>query len=177
MSLVLGALLHLGIATGATPPLMPAADAAQVGLHAWWREGELLLGVPTDPERPAMRPLVDLAHATLPTDFLGWEPIGKTCQDEPRATAAMGNTPIEGLVSGTTIHPMIRLLQESRVLAESALGRPAKVCEIRIVQADAMPGLELIVAWRTGTGETMMNGFSVFRIPESMGVSNTSSGE
>jgi hypothetical protein len=175
VTLLLGLTLQLGSALGAIPPLMPAADAAQPGLHAWWREGELLLGVPSAAERPAMRPLVDLAHFTLPTDFSGWEPIGKTCQADPRASAALEQVPIECTVTGTAIHPVIRLVQGTRVLAESALGRPAKVCEIRIVQADDMPGLELIVAWQMGKGETQVNGFNIFRIPEAMGVTSPAS--
>jgi hypothetical protein len=151
----------------ATPPLMPATDIAQVGLVAWWRQGELLVGVPSAPDRPGMRPLVSTMPAPLPSDLSSWEPIGHTCQPSPRGLGSLGKTPIEAVVIGDEEQPIIALMMQKRVVAQNALGHPAQVCEIRIVQADQLPGLELIIAWRMG-GDGAARGVTVFRIPEAL---------
>ena len=149
------------------PPLMPAADVAQVGLVAWWRQGELLVGIPDSDERPGMRPLVNPTPTPLPGDLSGWEPVGHSCQDMPHAVALVGQHPVEGVVLGDDAQPIIALVQGDRVLAQNTLGRPAQVCEIRIVQADQLPGMELVVAWRTAD-KPPVSGITVFRIPEAL---------
>ena len=150
------------------PPLMPAADVAQAELVGWWREGELLVGVPTAPDRPGMRPLTSLAPMPLPTDLSGWEPIGHSCAEHPRGVAAIEDSPVEGRVGGTDDHPVVELIRGDRVVARNALGRPAEICEIRIVQADSLPGLELIIAWRAPGKGPSIQGITVFHIPESL---------
>ena len=160
-------LLSGALAAQAMPPLMPAADVAQVGLVGWWRQGELLVGVPGAKDRPGMRPLVGTTSAPLPGDLSAWEPIGHNCLEHPRGVAAIGGLPVEGVVIGDADKPIIALVQGDRTVAQNMLGRPAQVCEIRIVQADQLPGLELVVAWRT---EDMVpvQGITVFRIPEAL---------
>ncbi len=82
--------------------------------------------------------------------------------------AAINDVPVEGRIGGTPAHPVVELHQSNRVVARNLLGRPADVCEIRIVQADAIPGLELIVAWRTSSSGKPVQGITVFRVPESL---------
>jgi len=154
-------------AAHAVPPLMPATDVAQVGLVAWWRQGELLVGIPDAEDRPGMHPLVNNMPTPLPGDLSSWEPVGHTCDDHPRGVAAIGDAAVEAVVLGDAVQPVIALMQGERVIAQNALGRPAQVCEIRIVQADKLPGLELVVAWRT-EGDTPIQGITVFRIPEAL---------
>jgi len=151
----------------AVPPLMPATDVAQLGLVGWWREGELLVGVPQVEGRPGVRPLVSTTPTALPTDLSGWEPVGHTCQAPPRGLASVRGLPMEGVVLGDEKTPVIALIQGDRIMAQNTLGRPALVCEIRIVQADKLPGLELVVAWRTQR-EAGIQGITVFRIPEAL---------
>jgi len=153
----------------AMPPLMPAADVAQADLVGWWREGELLVGVPTAPNRPGMRPLTSLTPMPLPSDLSGWEPVGHTCLDTPRGVASIGDRPVEGVVDDSANHPVVKLIQGERVVAQNALGRPAKICDIRIVEADSLPGLELIIAWRSPGEDDAMRGITVFHVPESLG--------
>jgi hypothetical protein len=160
-------LMLLSGAAHATPPLMPATDVAQVGLVGWWRTGELLVGIPDAPDRPGMRPLVSTTPAPLPGDLSSWEPVGHSCEDPPRGVAAIGSNAVEGVVLGDEVQPVIALMQGDRIVAQNALGHPATVCEIRIVQADKLPGLELVVAWRM-TGEAPVQGITVFRIPEAL---------
>ena len=167
-------ILLAGVAQ-ATPPLMPATDVAQVGLVGWWRQGDLLVGVPSAPDRPGMRPLLSATPTPLPGDLSGWEPIGHTCQDDPRGIGALGNLAVEAVALGDEVQPVIALIQGQRVIAQNALGHPAQICEIRIVQADKLPGLELVVAWRMEMGATSqrnsnapVQGITVFRVPEAL---------
>ena len=154
---------------------MPATDVAQVGLVGWWRQGELLVGVPSAPDRPGMRPLLSATPTPLPGDLSGWEPIGHTCQDDPRGIGALGNEAVEAVALGDEVQPVISLIQGQRVIAQNALGHPAQICEIRIVQADKLPGLELVVAWRMTRAEPQeatdsepVQGITVFRVPEAL---------
>gem|GEM_PF-1413031 len=160
----------------AMPPLMPATDVAQIGLVGWWRQGELLVGIPHSPERPGMRPLISPTSTPLPGDLSSWEPIGHECMEQPRAVALVNDQPVEGVVLGDSTQPVIALVHAGRTISQNTLGRPATVCEIRIVQADQLPGLELVVAWRTAD-PTPVSGITVFRIPEALQGENKSAPE
>ena len=146
---------------------MPATDVAQVGLVGWWRQGELLVGVPDAPDRPGMRPLANATPAPLPGDLSAWEPIGHSCQEAPRGLGAIGDEAVEAVVTGDLAQPIITLMHGERVLAQNALGHSAEVCEIRLVQADELPGMELVVAWRL-SGTDPVQGITVFRVPEAL---------
>ena len=54
-----------------------------------------------------------------------------------------------------------------RPVAEALLGRPARVCEIQIKEADDIMGPEILVAWRL-TADEDIRGFTVYRVPESL---------
>ena len=151
------------------PPLMPVLDLAEPGVVAWWREGELLVGVPGREGRPGLRPLVDLSPITLPEDLTAFELLGADCAEGPVSSAAatIDGHPVRLEVTSAEGAPILRLLgQDDRVLATNTLGRPARICALRLVQADALPGLEAIVSWRTGEATAEVAGLSVFRIPE-----------
>ena len=157
----------------ALPPLITAADAAQPNLKSFWRPGVFWIGMPDKAGRPGMRPLVDTSSMVLPPSLESWTAIGETCQQPPAATSTFGGHPIEAVVAGDEMHPIIRLMRNDRPIADSLLGRPATICEIRIVEADAVPGPELIVAWRMD-GPYPVQGFTVYRIPEALDPTATS---
>lgn len=132
----------------AVPPLVPAVDVAERGLGAWWREGDLLVGVADVPGRPGIRPLAGSTPVELPADLSGWEPIGESCRSPVEVTAQVNGHEVMAEVAGTWEWPVVRLWSGGRVVAQNALGRPAQACDIRIVQADDIPGPEIVVAWR-----------------------------
>lgn len=152
----------------AIPPLLPAADIAQPDLQAWWKHGDFIVAVPDSPSKQAMRPLVSPAPIILPSALGTYERLGVQCQDPPQATGIYGGIPIVGVISGDSMNPRVQVLRNGRPIAENLLGRPAAICEMRLVQADTVPGLELIVGWQINTEFKPIKGFTIYRIPEAL---------
>lgn len=151
----------------ALPPLITAADVAQPNLQAFWKPGVLWIGMPDKEGRPGIRPLVDTSPMVLPPSLEEWTAIGETCDRPPETQARFGGHPIEAIITGDEMHPIVRIIRNGRPIADSLLGRPATVCELRIVEADDLPGPELIAAWRTD-GPNPVRGYTVYRIPEAL---------
>ena len=126
-----------------------------------------MVGVPSLPDRPGLMPLEDNRPLKLPKDLEPWANIGQSCQDQPRHHTRLGGVPIEAVVSGDAIHPTVQLWMGGRPVAEALLGRPAQVCEIQIIEADAIQGLEIVVAWRLSSDQNL-RGFTIYRVPESL---------
>ena len=158
-------LLTLSLALAA-PPLVSAADVAAPGLEVWWREGELLAGATAQPGRPGFRPLTDLAPIALPPDLSGWTPVGARCEAQPRDEGSVGALAVVTEVAGTDDDPILQIRADRRIVAASELGRPAKICALRLVQADTMPGLELVVVWRPLDESSDLRGVTVYHVPE-----------
>ncbi|MGB0640231.1 MAG: hypothetical protein ACPGTU_12900 [Myxococcota bacterium] len=152
----------------AVPPLVPAADIAQPDLKAWWQEGDFIVAVTDSPGKQAMRPLVNPTPIPLPNGLESYEQLGVQCQDTPVATGTYGGVPIVGVVTGDGMSPKVQILRDGRPIAENLLGRPASICEMRLAQADTVPGLELIVAWQINTEIKPIKGFTIYRIPEAL---------
>lgn len=150
----------------AAPPLVPAADLAGDGLEVWWREGELLAGVGERPDRRGVRPLADLAPIELPSDLSGWRRIGANCHPNANADATLGELPVVAELAGSSDEPVVQIRAGARVVASAALGRPARSCDIAVVQADGLPGLEVIVVWRPASEDETLRGVTVYHIPE-----------
>ena len=166
-----GALLPLGLSVGqvahALPPLVKAADLAQQDLQGFWRSGEFIVGMTHLPSRPALMPLEGSTPLSLPRDMSAWTDLGQTCEQTPRHHARLGGLPVESVVGGDYIPPTVELWMRGRPVAEALLGRPARVCEIQIAEADSIAGLEILVAWRL-TADERIRGFTVYRVPESL---------
>jgi len=165
--------LCLTTPAAALPPLITAADVAQPKLQAFWKPGVFWIGMPDKAGRPGMRPLVDTSPMVLPPTIENWTTIGETCQDPPVAQSSFGGHPIKAIVAGDEMHPIIRLIRDDRPIADSLLGRPATICELRIVEADGLQGPELIAAWRM-EGPNPVRGYTVYRIPEALDPTPTS---
>ncbi len=168
---VFGFVLPLSLSTIGTahalPPLVKAADLAQPNIEAFWREPGFLVCVPSQPGLPGQMPLEDSRPLQLPKDLESWTVIGQSCQAQPRHHTRLAGVPIEAAVSGDAIHPTVQLWMGGRPVAEALLGRPAKVCEIQIIEADAIQGLEIVVAWRLSNDQAL-RGFTIYRVPESL---------
>lgn len=164
-TLALSALLFCASAS-ATPPLVLAADVADAGLRVWWRVGDLLIGPPSGDPRPGMRPLIGPAEVAIPVDLAGWSALGETCAATLSVTFPLDGEPATATAEGTWELPVIRLRSRGRVIAEAPLGRPGRVCEIAVGEADAVPGLEVLVTWRLGGGSSELRGLNIYRIPD-----------
>lgn len=148
----------------AAPPLVVAVDEAEPGLRAWWREGELLVAPPEGDPRPGVRPLVGPAPVVLPTDLAGWTPLLGECPERPPTAALpIGERTVTVGLTQTDQSLVLRMQIGERTVAEGALGRPAMACSLHVGQADALPGYEVLLGWRTAAG---VNGLTVFRVPE-----------
>ncbi len=148
----------------AVPPLVVAADEAEAGLRAWWKEGDLLVAPPAGDPRPGVRPLVGPAPVVLPAALDGWQPLLDTCSEAPDPPAfSLGERTARARVERTDSTLIVRVSVDDRVVAEGALGRPAEPCSLTVGQADALPGKEVLLGWRTAAGVT---GLTVFRIPD-----------
>lgn len=158
-------LLTLSLALAA-PPLVSAVDVASPGLEVWWREGELLAGATQQPGRPGVRPLVDLAPIALPSDLSGWTPIGARCDTGATDEGTLDGLPVVVEVAGNDDDPILQVRDGHRIVATSDLGRPARVCAVRLVQADDLPGLELVVVWRPLDKESPVRGLTVYHVPD-----------
>lgn len=148
----------------AAPPLVVAVDEAEPGLRAWWREGELLVAPPAGDPRPGVRPLVGPAPVVLPQDLGGWTPLLGDCPERaPTAALPLGDETAMVDVTQTEHSLVLRVKVADRTVAEGSLGRPATPCSLHVGQADALPGYEVLLGWRTAAG---VHGLTVFRVPE-----------
>ena len=138
----------LAAPAGAATPLVPAADVADVGLQGWWQDGALLLGHPGVHGRPGVRPLDGLTPVVLPSDLSAWAEVGGDCVPAPESRATVDGRLLVARITATQEGPVVQVLHGERVVAHNALGRPARVCEVLLAQADGLPGVEVVVAWR-----------------------------
>jgi len=171
LALSVHALSVLSSPAHAASPLLPAADVADIDLRAWWRQGELVVGLPEAPGRPGLRPLESLAPVMLPADLDAWAALGDSCVTRPESRLKVGERKLTARVTASAEGPVVQLLDGKQVVAVNALGRPALVCEVLLADADALPGPEILVAWRLEVGDEAggeLRGFTVWRVPESL---------
>jgi len=157
-------LLLASSVAAATPSLEPAADVAEPGLRTWWRPGELVVGVPGRSDRSALRPLVDPTPTALPSDLSSWTELGTSCTEAPEARLAVGGRTLRAVVHAPGAERIVQLKVGEAVIAQQTLGRPVTPCALHLGQADALAGLELMVAWVTA--DETVRGLTVFRVPE-----------
>lgn len=160
----------------AAPPLDLAVDVAEAGLQAWWRPGELLVGVPGRGDRTALRPLVDLNPTTLPSDLSGWTDLGTGCSTPARGELEVDGVSLSARIAGPPEQRVLLLEVDGELRAQQSLGRPVRPCAVRLGQADALPGVEIMVSWDFGEGAAATRGLSVFRVPEALVVPSPPAG-
>jgi len=164
LGLPMAMLLLAPSVAAATPSLEPAADVAEPGLRTWWRPGELVVGVPGRSDRSALRPLVDPTPTALPSDLSSWTELGTSCTEAPEARLTSGSHTLTAVVHAPGAQRIVQLKVGDKVIAQQTLGRPVTPCALHLGQADALPGLELMVAWVTA--DESVRGLTVFRVPE-----------
>ena len=155
----------------AEPPLISVADVADPRLEVWWREGDLLVTLPTATGRTGLRPLQDRTPVDLPAELQGWKRVDSPCQPNPGASARIDDQVVTAEVIGDAADPVVRLRAGDAVLASHALGRPARTCAVLLLQADTTPMPELVVVWELDTTATdgtatTIRGVRAFTIPD-----------
>lgn len=147
-------------------PLVVAADTAAADLSAWWRPGELVLQVRQHDQTTTVRPLAGPDPVAAPADWAGWSAVSPETCAGPSPTHPQAAVP----ASSATVHllgeevPTLELRDGDVVRAVGSLGRPAVACALRVAEADALPGPEILLAWATPDGQHQ--GITVWHIPE-----------
>ncbi|MBN1336475.1 MAG: hypothetical protein JXB39_10985 [Deltaproteobacteria bacterium] len=182
-----------GAAADVLPTLRTLAASSAVDAVVWFRPGEILLGHPTRPGRPAMDVLKGGKPVVLPTDALGWEDLSSPCtapvrpgshdpladrsrsaeveRPEGPVPIARGDLAGDGLVEWASVHrptptdaPEVTVWRADRPLARGALPMPAEACTGVISEAtDDVPAL--IVIWTSRGAEGTTVGVTVFEMP------------
>ncbi|MBL8617651.1 MAG: hypothetical protein JNM72_18735 [Deltaproteobacteria bacterium] len=150
----------------ALPPLEVLHSTAAEELHVWWRAGELMVAQSKAPGSPARWPLDPGRAGQLPAVLVGWTPVGQTCGAPPEARATLDGAPAVARVEGSAELPVITLSRDGARVAQGALGQPATVCAMALVEADAVPGPELLVLWRLDGPSRPLRGLTVMRVPQ-----------
>jgi len=169
----------------AIPALETVASATAVNGEVYFRPGDLLLGDPNLPGRPAIRPLQGNAAFMLPSDLSDYETLSGACprsRDEARdvqaranaasATIARGDIGGDGVIEVATLErrgdPAAAWVQVTRAgkrLAEAQLPVPAWPCTglVSEVDSDAIP--DLVVVWSTWGADGRTIGVTVYKLP------------
>lgn len=150
----------------ALPPLEVLHTTAAEELHVWWRAGELMVAQSKAPGSAARWPLDPGRSGQLPEVLVGWTPIGQTCGAPPEARATLDGEPAVARVEGSAELPIITLSRAGARVAQGALGQPASVCAMALVEADGIPGPELLVLWRLDGPSRPLRGLTVMRVPQ-----------
>lgn len=160
-------LVALRIAAANPLPLVMAADAASPDLEGWWRPGELVLRSGGATASHAVRPLLGPDPVPAPRDLHAWSPVLPPTCPGPSPVRAVQGTPPSGVdlhLEGEAEALLVQLDVGGVVRAVAALGRPARACALWLVQADRLPGLEVMLAWETPDGAH--RGLTVWHVPE-----------
>jgi len=150
----------------ALPPLEVLHTTAAEELHVWWRAGELMVAQSKAPGSAVRWPLDPGRSGQLPAVLVGWTPFGQTCSTPPEARTTLDGAPAVARVEGSAELPVITLSRDGTRVAQGPLGQPATVCALTLVEADAVPGPELLVLWRMDGPARTLRGLTVMRVPQ-----------
>lgn len=177
------------VTEAAAPDLVHLASMAQSGAEVYFQPGDLLVGSPTLPGRPAVRPLVGSQPVMLPTDLSGFEHLSRTCpaseaayqqaSTEGRADLAAGRLLARGDVSGDgrietvvarrTVEngPLeVRVMRGSQVLGRATLPGLALPCGGLVAEVDGSHTPRAVVVWSAWGVAGRTTGVEVYGLPD-----------
>ncbi|MFH1467942.1 MAG: hypothetical protein ABIO70_26385 [Pseudomonadota bacterium] len=145
----------------------------------WFRPGELLVGNPGLPGRPAVRPLADDRAATFPVEAGEFEDLSAGCAqpEEPVPGVApsvltRGDLGGDGRIEEVTVQraaattaPEVRVQRDAQLLAVGHLPVSAQPCRglVAEVQPDGAP--DLVVVWTSRGADGTSVGVTIFGLP------------
>lgn len=159
-------LLALTPASQSAHPLIQISEIIEKDLHLYVAEGQILIESPNSSS--VYYPFRDPSQqfAPKPSDFEGWTLIDTKCVEDQKPVQIQ-YTDISGTYSAEAmLHEAglrVYWKQKEVILAEQMIMQQATPCAIHVREADANPGLELIVAWQFNSN---LSGFTIFKIPE-----------
>lgn len=159
-------LLLLTLTAQAACPLVPAFETLDTALRAWWRPGELFVAPGAGDPRPGFFPLNSRLEGTAPPAGEGWRRLGERCDPAATATFTLQERPAVASLEGDWMAPILRVRVGERIAAELPIGHPAHLCALYVAEADATPGLEILVLWRNQAEVAVPQGISVYRVPD-----------
>ena len=152
----------------AASPLVPAYETLDCALRAWWRPGDLFVAPGAGDPRPGLHPLGSAVEAAAPPAGDGWQRIGERCEPAASATFDLRGQTATVRLEGPWSAPLLRVRVGERIAAEQSLGHPAHLCALQVVEADATPGLEILLLWRAMPEVAVAQGLTVFHLPEAL---------
>jgi len=166
---------------GDTPDLLVRASVTVQDGVVWFRPGELLVGDPALPGRPAVRLLGTPEAATLPLERGDFEDLGAACRDAVRgalppgaasALLALGDLSGDGQVERITVRreapaaaPEIRVVRGDRLLARALLPVPAEPCVGLVAEVQVEGPPDLVVVWASRGADHTTLGATVLALP------------
>ncbi len=151
----------------AAPPLVLVGSVAAPQLRTWWRPGELLVASSSQAGAPAFDPLRPGWQTPLPDSMQGWNPLGATCSQPPKGKGQVGQQTAEVRLSpNSSGNPILSLYIGEQLVARGLLDQPVEICSLSLVEADALPGPEILAFWRLSRPGAPLEGLSIFRVPE-----------
>jgi hypothetical protein len=176
--------LGLALAPGAARADPPAALEVRATVTVqdgvvWFKPGDLLVGTPSLPGRPAVRPLAPDQAATLPADQGEFEDLGADCgllEQEPLGAVPVvltrgdlgGDGQLEVVTvqrAGATAAPELHVLRGEQVVAEGHLPVSALACRGLVAEVVPEGAPDLLVVWTSRGAEGVSVGVTVFGLP------------
>ena len=171
-----------------TPELHVRASITAVDGVVYFQPGELLVGAPTLPGRPALRPLRGDDSVELPQELDDYEELSAGCPEPEPTDEASGLVPrgdagvlTRGDIGGDgrleqvrvvrqspTTPPRVQVIRDDVLVAEGTLPVPALPCRGLVAEAEPEAPPALLLVWTSrGAGHTV--GVTVFELPEEEG--------
>ena len=194
---LLAALAWQPLARADGPPqeLRQLASATAVGGVVYFRPGDLLLGAPQQPGRPAVRPMEGEQRVVLPADLSGYDDLSSCCSasqgmdgDDPspddapaaggstaegRTVLAHGDLGGDGLLERVEVlrvspqaDSQVQVFRGERLVGSAALPMPVQLCKGLVAEADDGDAPLLLLVWTSSGAGGVTVGVTVFDLVE-----------
>ncbi len=172
-------------AAGEPPPaLVELASVTIVDGSVFYRPGDLIVGHPSLPGRPGLRPMAGADPVQIPADLSDYEDLSSACPrvppvSHPQQTAlgegvviARGDMGADGRIEHVTVRrsslmdpPRVLVFRDEELLADAYLPMPAQPCTALVAEASPGASPDLILLWSSRGYQGLTIGVLVFRLP------------
>ena len=147
-------------------PLLQVSEIIESNIELYVQDGQLMVQSPSNPN--VFFPFRDPIHqlAPKPQSNEGWTLVPTDCSSA-QSKIELSYTYLEDTYTAEATQDKeglrIYWKQGDTLLAEQLIMQQAVPCAIHILDADASPGLEMVVAWQFSPE---LKGFTIFKIPD-----------